>query len=56
MKITRKNLQRLAKNCKYNPQEIGTCVLRALGYNVKIYIYSDGVAVTDKNGKLVYFV
>lgn len=56
MKITRKNLQRLAKNCKYNSQEIGACVLRALGYNVKIYIYSDGVAVTDKNGKLVYLV
>lgn len=56
MKITRKNLQKLAKNCKYNPKEIGACVLRDLGYNVKIYIYSDSVAVTDKNGKLVYFV
>lgn len=55
MKITRKNLEKLAKHCKYNPEKIGACILKCIGYDVKFYIYSDGVCVSDKNGKILFF-
>ena len=45
MKITRKNLERLFKNCKYNPERIGIALLRMEGYEVSTYFYSNTVYV-----------
>lgn len=55
MKLTRKSLEKLSKQCKYNPEKIGACILRCLGYNVKFYIYSDSVCVSDKKEKILFF-
>lgn len=59
MKITRKNLERLFKNCKYNPERIGITLLRMEGYKVSTYIYSGAVYVekNKKNGesKILYW-
>lgn len=52
--ITRKNLERLAKNTDYDPQEIGIAILRTLGYKVEKYLLSGAVSV-HKNGKLVFW-
>lgn len=52
--ITRKNLERLAKNTDYDPQEIGIAILRTLGYKVEKFLLSGAVAVY-KNGKLVFW-
>jgi hypothetical protein len=52
--ITRKNLERLAKNTDYDPEEIGIAILRTLGYKVEKYRLSGAVAVY-KNGKLVFW-
>jgi len=52
--ITRKNLERLAKNTDYDPQEIGIAILRTLGYKVEKYLLSGAVAV-HKNGKLLFW-
>lgn len=52
--ITRKNLERLAKNTDYDPQEIGIAILRTLGYKVEKYLLSGAVAV-QKNGKLLFW-
>ena len=58
MKITRKNIERLFQNCKYNPERIGIALLRMEGYKVSTYIYSGAVYVKKdkKNGesKILY--
>lgn len=54
MKITRNNLKRLCENCKHNPEKIGICILRFLGYTVDEYYLSGAVYVHDKTGKIVY--
>lgn len=54
MKITKKNLERLAKNTYYDPEGIGIAILRALGYKVEKYMLSGAVAVY-KNGKIVFW-
>lgn len=51
MKITMKNLERLFRNCKYNPEEIGKALLRARGYKVHDYIIEPSVYVYSKDGK-----
>ena len=43
MKITRNNLKRLCENCKHNPEKIGICILRFLGYTVDEYYLSGAV-------------
>ena len=53
--LTNKNRARLAKNCGYNPEKIGAAILKAQGLNVKFYVYSGGVAVTDKTGQLLFY-
>lgn len=59
MKITRKNLERLFKNCEYNPEKIGISLLRMEGYKVSTYLYSGAVYVekNKKNGesKMLYW-
>ena len=52
--ITRKNLERLAKNTKYDPRDIGIAILRMLGYKVEVFFYSGAIAV-KKNDKLVFW-
>ena len=58
MKITRKNLEKLFQNCKYNPERIGIALLRMEGYKVSTYIYSNAVYVEkdERNGesKILY--
>ena len=58
MKITRKNLEKLFQNCKYNPERIGIALLRMEGYKVSTYIYSSAVYVEkdERNGesKILY--
>ena len=58
MKITRKNLEKLFQNCKYNPERIGIALLRMEGYKVSTYIYSSAVYVEKdkRNGesKILY--
>ena len=45
MKITRKNLEKLFQNCKYNPERIGVALLKMNGYKVSTYVYSSAVYV-----------
>ena len=51
MHITTKNLERLFRNCKYQPEEIGKALLRAHGYKVHDYIIDPSVYVYSKDGK-----
>lgn len=60
MKITRKNLERLFQNCKYNPERIGIALLRMEGYKVSTYTYSSTVCVehpksTIENPKILCY-
>lgn len=60
MKITRKNLERLFKNCEYNPEKIGIALLKMEGYKVTTHFYSDSVYVehpksTIENPKILYY-
>lgn len=48
-------LEKLCKECKYNPEKIGVALLRQLGYQVQVYFYSDSPpTVRDKDGNLLY--
>ena len=51
--LTKKNLERLAVNCKYDPERIGIAVLRFLGCKIETFTYSDSLYVY-KNNRLVY--
>ncbi len=55
MKITRKNLKKLASSVGYNPERMGIALLHLLGYSVSTYDFSDSVYVQDPKGKLVYY-
>ncbi len=63
MNITTKNLERLAKNCGYSPEEMGMAILKMLGYKVKRFDMCGSVYVHSKesndnfsiNNKLLYY-
>lgn len=53
--LTKKNLERLAKNCEYSPENIGIAILKSLGYNVKKYNLSGAVYISTKDGKKILY-
>ena len=57
MHITKNNLEKLAKQKEYDPEEIGISILRSLGYKVEVFWMSGDVAVSSKDGKkLLQFI
>lgn len=53
--LTRKNLERLVKNCEYSPENIGVAVLKTLGYKVEKYWLSGAVYISTKDGKKILY-
>lgn len=53
--LTKKNIERLVKNCEYSPENIGIAILKSLGYNVKKYSLSGAVYISTKDGKKILY-
>lgn len=53
--LTRKNLERLAKNCEYSPENIGIAILKSLCYKVEKYRLSGAVYISTKDGKKILY-
>ena len=53
--LTRKNLERLVKNCEYSPENIGIAILKSLGYKVEKYRLSGAVYISTKDGKKILY-
>lgn len=55
MILTTKNLERLSKNCGFDPQKIGIAILDMLGYSTYTYNFDDSIFVYQKDGKKLIF-
>jgi hypothetical protein len=54
--LTRKNLEKLCKNCDFNPTDVGLAILKLLNYKVEQYRLSGALYVLTKDGKhILYF-
>lgn len=53
MKITRKNLEKIFLQCKYDPEEIGLLLLKSCGYETKKH-FDGSISVWDNKGILFH--
>lgn len=51
---TKEKAKKLCKDYDYDPTNIGTAILRACGYDVKVHFEGD-ISVKDKQGKILFF-